>query len=81
MKLLGIDPATFRIVAQCLKHCATVCSKTNSYRIYKKELLNTDISKNRSVNGKGKVNPVTYHEGREGCKGIQLYSFFNLGAR
>jgi hypothetical protein len=33
----GIDPATFRFVAQCLNHCATACPHTiiHSIKIYK----------------------------------------------
>jgi hypothetical protein len=42
----GIDPATFRFVAQCLNHCATACPKNNGYitwthiHIYNTILLN-----------------------------------------
>jgi hypothetical protein len=30
----GIDPATYRFVAQCLIHCATAYSNRNEYREY-----------------------------------------------
>jgi hypothetical protein len=35
MTPLGIDPATFRFVAQCLNHCATVCPLTYSSNRWK----------------------------------------------
>jgi hypothetical protein len=40
----GIDPATFRFVAQCLNHCAAACHKTglhtlNSSRIISKVVI------------------------------------------
>jgi hypothetical protein len=32
MTPLGIDPATFRFVAQCLNHCATACPPVRKVR-------------------------------------------------
>jgi hypothetical protein len=31
----GIDPATFRFVAQCLNHCATACPQRKVYYVIK----------------------------------------------
>jgi hypothetical protein len=41
----GIDPATFRFVAQCLNHCATACPHCSMYlHKFKKDNITVIVS-------------------------------------
>jgi hypothetical protein len=34
MTASGIEPVTFRLLAQCLEHYATACPNRNEYQVY-----------------------------------------------
>jgi hypothetical protein len=68
MTPLGIDPATFRFVAQCLNNCATACPNKEEYQEY--FLTLPIVLKSGSLGLLEPSGPV------QACNGIALLAIF-----